>query len=363
MLYLLLSFVLLHLTLISTKAVRICLHHPQGQSIKEYPFSIIVAAHNEEEHLRNLILHLGNQSYPEYEIILVLDRCTDQSRKIASDLNTKFSRLNVIEIDQKPSGVDGKKNALEIGILAAKHDWMLFTDADCVPVSRSWIQSFANEIDPATDILLGISKYQWMPGLLNALIQYETFQTALHFIGSAMSGKPYMALGRNVAYRKSLFLNSCGFSDTKHITGGDDDLFVQKNGNKRNTKVVLTPESLTNSVVKRKWKTYFVQKTRHLSVGKHYRLKLKIIHAFRAVVHLLVWMSFLYLAVNDSLGTITLGFFCSVIVIQGFIFTRTASKMGLPFSVLWFPITDLLYAVMLPAMGIRSAFVKRVKWK
>ncbi|HET7897667.1 MAG TPA: glycosyltransferase family 2 protein, partial [Flavisolibacter sp.] len=113
--------------------------------------------------------------------------------------------------------------------------------------------------------------YQKRPGFLNKAIRFETFHTALQYMGYALAGKPYMGVGRNLAYRRSLFFRNKGFSSINHIPSGDDDLFINQVANKENTAVVIDPEAFTISTPKTTWKDWMRQKGRHYSTGKFYR--------------------------------------------------------------------------------------------
>lgn len=367
LLYFFFCIVLLHLVLLLSKAKRILSYQPPPLRTRKSGFSVVVAAHNEAENLKTLIPGLLAQAYPDFEVIIALDRCTDTSHQVIKAALAKHPDkaplLKVLELKDKPAATDGKKHALTTAIQAASKDWALLTDADCRPSSAAWIAAFNEHITPDAEILLGVSPYGWRTGLLNAVIRYETFLTALQYISAALAGKAYMGVGRNLAYRKTLFTNGGGFKGFESLTGGDDDLFVQKFANRLNTKVVLTQESLTYSAAKRRFTEYLTQKTRHLSVGKYYRSKLKNSHAFRSAVHAMVWVSFLYLIFSGSSDMLTIGVFCSLVVIKGLVFTKTASKMNTSMSMLWLPIVDFLYAVMLPLIGIRAVFVKNIRWK
>src|SRR3546814_6078167 len=73
-------------------------------------------------------------------------------------------------------------------------------------------------------------------GLLNAFIRYETFYTALNYLSFALSGMPYMGVGRNLSYKRSLFFRHKGFASHLHLRSGDDDLFVNRAASKENTR-------------------------------------------------------------------------------------------------------------------------------
>ena len=79
-------------------------------------------------------------------------------------------------------------------------------------------------------------------------------------------------VGRNLAYRKSLFVEK-GFGGDEAYVGGDDDLLVNQHAHRKNTVVEISAESQTCSEFKKTGRAYFIQKTGHLSAGKRYRIK------------------------------------------------------------------------------------------
>ena len=84
-----------------------------------------------------------------------------------------------------------------------------------------------------TEIILGYGGYKREKQLLNNLIRFDTFFIALQYLTFALAKKPYMGVGRNLAYRKSLFFKHKGFAKHNHIVSGDDDLFINQAATKQ----------------------------------------------------------------------------------------------------------------------------------
>jgi cellulose synthase/poly-beta-1,6-N-acetylglucosamine synthase-like glycosyltransferase len=201
----------------------------KNQKTVQKKVSVIIAAHNEYDNLKVLIPTILRQKYsPGFEIIVVLDRCADNSAEFLKELIQSHSYLKVIEIQEKVSGFDPKKYALTKGTEAAANEIILLTDADCLPLTDFWIESMAACYQENTDVVLGYSPYQSLPGLLNSLIRFETFYTCVQYMSFSMAGFPYMAVGRNYSYSKEYFKKVNGYEGIENLTGGDDDLLIQK---------------------------------------------------------------------------------------------------------------------------------------
>ncbi|MFM8911938.1 MAG: glycosyltransferase, partial [Flammeovirgaceae bacterium] len=241
------------------------------------PVSIIVCAHDEEQNLRELVPLLLQQDHPQFEVIVVEDRCNDGTYDFLLQATKENALLRMVRVVNKPEHVNGKKYALTLGIKAAKYDRVLLTDADCRPVSVQWAREMSCWYLPETIFVLGFSPYRKSSSLLNAFIRFESTLTGIQMVGMAMLGKPYMGLGRNLLYEKKVFLENKGFNQHLEVTGGDDDLFINQHATRHNTLVKLGTGATTVSAPKKTWHEYFHQKVRHLSVGKRYQFSDKMI--------------------------------------------------------------------------------------
>lgn len=92
--------------------------------------SVIVAARNEEKHIKSSILSQLRQTYSNVEWILVNDRSSDRTGELMDELAEKDERISVIHIENLPESWLGKNHALYTGALTASGGRLLFTDAD-----------------------------------------------------------------------------------------------------------------------------------------------------------------------------------------------------------------------------------------
>jgi glycosyltransferase involved in cell wall biosynthesis len=223
----------------------------QRNQSRQHPVSVIICARDEDENLARNLPGVLVQTYPStYEVVAVNDNSVDDSKYILQELKKTFKSLNVIELTQEAKLISGKKYPLSIGIKESRHEVLLLTDADCVPASEFWIEKMQGGYGDNTEIVLGYGAYHKRPGLLNKLIRFETFHTALQYLSYALAGIPYMGVGRNLSYKKDLFLRNKGFSSINHIPSGDDDLFINIVATKDNTAVIIDPEAITRSMPK-----------------------------------------------------------------------------------------------------------------
>ncbi len=255
--------------------------------------TVIVCARNELENLRELIPLLDEQDYPEFEILIMNDRSDDGTEEFLLENFGNWAHVRHITISQVYDHITPKKYAITVAVKHASHPNVLFTDADCRPSGNYWIQSMMAQLNDPKEIVLGFSPYFRFGGLLNWFIRCETFYSAVQYLSFAKSGRPYMAVGRNLLYKADLFLSNKGFYKHSRVMGGDDDLFINQVARGRNTTINTDQETFMYSLPHTTWKGWYKQKTRHLSVSRYYRSGNKMLLGILSASHVGTWFLFL----------------------------------------------------------------------
>lgn len=253
------------------------LYKPPQLKKNEESVTVIICARNEAENLRNFLPSVLEQDYPSYEVIVVNDCSEDSSDDVLGELLMQYPHLKISSITKDPKFTHNKKFAQFIGIKAAANEILIFTDADCQPESEKWLSDMASNFDVNTDFVLGYGGYLNEKGLLNRYIRFDSMFIAMQYIGMALRKIPYMGVGRNLAYRRSLFFKNKGFGEHNHIISGDDDLFINANASWVNTKVEFRPGSHTRSVPSSNSPEFIKQKQRHFTTPKYYKTGHKIL--------------------------------------------------------------------------------------
>lgn len=337
--------------------------HPPAKAGPAVPVSVIVAARNEAGNLRQLLPALLAQGHPEFEIIVANDRSADQTARVVQNFARQDKRVRLLNILRTPTGWNPKKYALQQAIASARHNCLLFTDADCLPLEKKWIFSVQAVSRWPAQIVLGYSGYQKKRGLLNLFIRHETFYTAWQYFTFASLGLPYMGVGRNLSYTKALFQKSGGFKKIAGVTGGDDDLLVQQMTRQGNTVCLLSRQGQTVSKPETCVGSWFRQKLRHLAAGKKYSSRYSFLlgglHASHAGFYLTAALLPL-LEFNFNLLAALYIFRLSVLLIVAAIFrSRLQEKKDL---VAAFPLTEILFVIYFLATGFAALVTKKVKW-
>ncbi len=239
------------------------------------PLSVIICARDEEENLETFLPTVLEQEYPNFEVIVVNDCSSDNSELALERIQKKYPNLRVTTIKPDEKFTHNKKLALTIGIKAAKNDWLVLTDADCRPVSKKWLSTIASQFSEKTEIVLGYGGFFEAKGFLNKIIRFDGLFIAMQYFGFALKGKPYMGVGRNLAYKKDLFFKNKGFASHAQLTSGDDDLFINEVAKGSNTKVEFHYDAHTRTIPRDSYNRWVIQKRRHITTYKKYSLPTK----------------------------------------------------------------------------------------
>ncbi len=301
---------------------------PAKPSSQEYPVSVIVCARDEAENIaRNLPGILVQEYKTTHEVIVVNDNSSDETKYLLDEFKKTFKNLNVVALTQEAKMIPGKKFPLSIGIKSAKYEVVLLTDADCVPASENWIYKMQDGFYDDKQIVLGYGAYHKYPGVLNKLIRFETFHSAMQYFSFSLAGMPYMGVGRNLSYKKELFFNNKGFSSTNQIPGGDDDLFINKVATANNTAIVIDKEAHTLSEPEKTWNNWQRQKFRHYTTSKYYKSKHKFWLGLYSLTQMLVY-PFLIAAIISYIWWLALAVFALRLIVQGIVYYKTMRKLN-----------------------------------
>ena len=337
---------------------------PQKSTPKKIPISVIVCAKNEAENVKKFVPLLAAQDYPTFEIILIDDASSDSTLEIFEAFEKQYENVRLVKVENNEAFWGNKKFALTLGIKAAKYEYLLLTDADCRPESPNWIREMSSNFTLHKTIVLGYGAYEKIEkSFLNKIIRFETMLTAVQFFSWAKAGRPYMGVGRNLAYKREEFFNVNGFIDHMKIRSGDDDLFINQAATGSNTTICYSPDSFTYSEPRTTWKDWFIQKRRHVSTAGHY----KVIDKVQLGVFYSSQLLFLLLAI------VLLAFQHQWMIVAGIVAFRylfawitlgfSAGKLKEKDVMYWFPIIEFTLIFTQLNVFFTNIFSKPVHWR
>jgi poly-beta-1,6-N-acetyl-D-glucosamine synthase len=285
--------------------------------------TILICARNEAINLARFLPSILRQHVPPQltcEILIVDDDSQDHSQNVLRQLQTRMNakiyprkknkklgkkkqpkcennpQLRILCLSHKTSS--GKKYALSQGIAAARGQWVLVTDADCRANSRFWLKNMwqTAQTSPSIDFVLGFSPYMktiktnFSSRWLNAWLRFEAIFTLCQYATAAFWRQPYMGVGRNMMYRKTVFTQQYDWTKNADLASGDDDLFVNALASAKNTRLCLNPQAWMSSQAVSTWHSYYRQKRRHFSAGTRYRWQHKLMLGLWVQSHTWTWL-------------------------------------------------------------------------
>ena len=316
--------------------------------------SIIIAARNEASNLTKNLETILTQDYPNFEVVVINHQSIDDSKYVLHAYKQRFPNLKVIELERNHHQKVGKKLPLSVGIKGAKYEHLMFTDADCLPTSNQWLKNMAGAFTQKSEIVIGYGPYIKTKGILNSIIRFDTTWIAMNYLGSALRGNPYMGVGRNMGYTKTVYNRVGGFKSHYAVLSGDDDLFIQSAAKKKNYSVSIDPETFCYSEAKETWEDWITQKQRHYSASKHYKVFKKWMLGIYPMSLLLLLVSFVTLSFNGQYRWWCVGAFAFIFVlkwiVQSMIFKKLHEKKFVPFL----PFMEIGYFMLLPYLFYRT---------
>ena len=316
--------------------------------------AVIIASRNELENLKANLPTILEQECTKFRIVLVDDGSVDGTKEFLERLASNHVNLKVISFESH----QGKKVVLNKVLPKVENEIYLFTDADCKSNSPFWIDRMLEGFYSGKDIVLGYAPLNRTSGLLNKFARFETFMTALQYFSYALRGIPYMGVGRNLAYRKSLFVQQQGFDSHINTLSGDDDLFVNQAGNASNIYCQIHPDSFMYSDAPMDLKNFLRQKRRHISSSFSYKLKHQFLLSLYALTQILFYLFLFTVKWQVALSV----YFARFILIMIF-HKQSFKKLAVEDLYKYFLFLDPLISIYYIFMSVMTFNKRKIKWK
>lgn len=337
---------------------------PTKKKTKNISVSVLVCAKNEADNLKSFLPSILNQDYPDFEVVLINDASHDKTLEVMETFAEKHSNIKIVDVKNIEAFWANKKYALTLGIKAATNEHLLFTDADCKPVSKHWIREMSANFTNSNTIVLGYGAYNKVKhSFLNKLIRFETLLTAIQYFSFAKIGIPYMGVGRNLAYNRAEFFKTNGFIKHIDIRSGDDDLFINEAANGNNTSICFTKESFTTSNPETSFFKWFRQKRRHVSTANHYKFSHKSLLTLFYISQIFFWILSIVLISTLFFWKFVLALILFRFIMQFFVFGFSAKKLNEIDVLFLLPFLELFLIVFQLTIFITNLISKPNYWK
>ena len=242
--------------------------YPLGQPV---PVSIVVPCYNESKTIGATIESLLNLDYPKemIEIIVVDDKSADNSAEIVRAYEKKYTNVKLI-VNSRNSG--GAAEPTNIGIKAAKYDFVAVTDADSSPERDALKKMIGflqedNQVAAVTCAVLSKKPHAFIQKLQAIEYLVIAFGRKLFDLIDSV----YVTPGPFALYRKKTLIE-VGLFDTKNLT---QDIEIVWRLISRGYKARMCLSAKVYSETPNKFKAWWKQRVRWNIGGTQSLLKYK----------------------------------------------------------------------------------------
>ncbi|WP_428742715.1 glycosyltransferase [Tenacibaculum sp.] len=338
----------------------------QKQEIKppntNIPVSVIVYVKNNAGILTEYIQNVIKQKHPNFEIVLVNNASTDTTLEVIKNLQQEYSHIKVVNVENTEAFWANKKYALTLGVKAATHEHLLFTEVSSKALSKNWINEITSYFSQEKTIVIGYQKLKRRKkSFSNLLIRFDHLLNAIQAFSYAKFGAPYKATNHNLAYTKEEFFKVNGYINHLTLFMGEGDLFLKDAATDQNTIVATTPNSFVCSTKHLSFKEWFSQQKKDSILFSLYKPKHKFLLNFFKLTKFLVYILAVFMTFLN--WKIVLPLILSYYLMQYIVMGKLATKLHERNTVLLLPLLEICLVLLQIIIFISNQISKPKHWK
>jgi hypothetical protein len=343
---------------------KLAFYRKKQSAANREPISVILNMNDEFEKLQVVLPVLLEQDYPDYEVVLVIQTLNDDLVEYLDRITSKYPQVKIVEMLQNLNFFKGNKFAISIGIKSARNDILVFTEAGCRPLSSSWLSEMQSCFSSGKEVVLAYHNLAPDRGdIASSLIRFANFQSGLKYLSHALAGDPYMGMGKNLAYRKSLFYRHQGFISHYQIEDGADDLFVNRVATERNVAISVHPDSRVVCDQPYSFGQWFRLRKKYFRTRHYYKPRHRFYQNFFSITQFIFLASFVGLVSIQYLLYYTLAMFGIRLFSQLFIYKKCMNQLNESKLLLFSPLHEVILMVLDGFLRLTLIFDKKDKWK
>lgn len=187
--------------------------------------SIVIPCYNCDDELAVTVKELQAQDFTDYEIILVDEASTDDTRDLMLHLAEQNPCVRTTFVPLTARYVDRRKLAITLGVRAARAEWVVITRLDVRPDTTQWLSQLSKKMTDNADFVIGYANYSDDGTSPTRRAIYEHLRHQLRCYRAAQR----RAVGgdiTNLAVRRSRFLEGRGYEESLTVPCGEDYLLI-----------------------------------------------------------------------------------------------------------------------------------------
>jgi glycosyltransferase involved in cell wall biosynthesis len=324
--------------------------------------SIVVTSRNYLEQLRELLPTLLTQDYPDFEIVVVDDCSTDGTDWLLAELKISHGNLKTTKIIQETDFPNAL--AITIGVRASSKEWLVFLSPLCRIPDNQWLRDYAQRLEPDKEVSIGYMHFNQATGNYKSWLRFENFTSFLLSGAGQACGLAMPVFEYNMAYRRETFLDLRGFAAVLDSPFSENELFINKIGNRKNTVVLnnkTTPVAFTGET---EWIDLVEFKKKQLMLRRKFSAGQRFFRTLNLISRLTLTASLILLLIVSPLLYWILGIWGFLLLFEmtwiGVATKKVGEKNFLPML--------LIYKAFLPFINIYFVIVQlftgqKRKWK
>lgn len=216
--------------------------------------SVIITSNNKADYLRENLKYFLEQDYSNFEVVVVNECSEDDTVDVLADFQQMYPNLKTTRIFPDTKFHCTKKIAINIGVLAASNDILLFSEINCRPFSRNWIKTMQAHFDQNTAVVLGEANYETKKGIISIKRMFR-FMWFLRMVLLIKGKCNIYGDGCNMAYRKRYYIENRGYTHDSQVYMGYNTDLVKALSDKGKVKVVKNESGkiIINDTRKKVW--------------------------------------------------------------------------------------------------------------
>ena len=220
-------------------------NNKKGQDSPEYTpkISVVIPANNQVQALYHNLETILKQDYPNFEVVIVDESENTETKDLIEKLQREYKNLRKTFVPQTFRNICKRKFSITLGVRAARGEWVVLTNPQCIPNSNQWLSSFAIHFNKETDVVLGCANYTNTPSVFTI---YKRLRWTIMGLRAVSWHKPFWGDACNMAFRKSAFIESDGYAESLGAVGGEAEMLIKAISKGKNTRYNLFEANYVN---------------------------------------------------------------------------------------------------------------------
>lgn len=212
----------------------------------EIKLSVVVVSDNQGRTLEQNLPYVLEQNFEGFEVIVVDVASEDATSDAIKRLSQKYGNIRQTYVPKTSRNLNRLRLGYTLGIRAARSEWIVVTQPDCIPDSYDWLKNMFRFVDSDMDVVMGYANYNESEGEPGRRAVFERTKHFIRLAQAAIGGRAIGADGCNLLFRRKWFLDHDGFAETLGKPFGIFPLLVDRLAEEDRVATALYPDTFVH---------------------------------------------------------------------------------------------------------------------